>query len=68
MIDEHADGVYATLFFNVVCARRPWKLALDYRLFFAIDPSHRGILVVRDGADIATAVLSPENARLDLIR
>jgi hypothetical protein len=68
MIDEHADGGYAALFFNVLCDRTPRKLALDYRMFFPIDPSHRGILVVHDGADIATAVLSPENTHVDLIR
>jgi hypothetical protein len=68
MIDEHADGAYAAFFFEVLCARTPRKLALDYRIFFPIDPSHRGILVVHDGADIATAVLSPTNARIDLIR
>jgi hypothetical protein len=68
MIDEHADGAYVALFFDVVCAPSAHKLALDYRLFFPIDPSHRGILVVHDGADIATAVLSPGNARIELIR
>jgi hypothetical protein len=68
MIDEHADGAYAVLLFNVLCARAPRKLALDYRMFFPIDPSHRGILVEHDGTDIATAVLSPENTHIDLIR
>jgi len=67
-VDEHADGAYAALFFDVRCARTPRKLTLDYRMFFPVDPSHRGILVVHDGADIATAVLSPSNARIDLIR
>ena len=68
MIDEHADGAYAALFFEVSCARTPRTLSLDYRMFFPIDPSHRGILVVHDGADTATAVLSPGNARIELIR
>ncbi len=68
LIDEHADGAYAALFFDVLCARPPRTLALEYRIFFPIDPSHRGILVVRDGADIATAVLSPSSSRIGLIR
>ncbi len=68
MIDEHADGAYAVLFFNVRCARAPRRLSLDYRLFFSVDPSHRGILVVRDGENLATAVLSPDHARIDLVR
>jgi hypothetical protein len=68
MIDEHADGAYAALFFDVLCVRTPRKLALEYQIFFAIDPSHRGILVVQEGSDVATALLSPSRARIDLIR
>jgi hypothetical protein len=66
MIDEHADGAYAVLFFDLVCARAPKKLTLDYAMFFAVDPSHRGIFVMNDGANAATAVLSPQNAEIDL--
>ncbi len=66
LIAGHADGAYAALFFDAVCARVPRKLALHYSLFFAIDPSHRGILVTRNGSAVSTAVLSPENARIDL--
>jgi hypothetical protein len=68
LIDDHADGAYASLSFDVVCARAPKKLRLAYRLFFAIDPSHRGILVIHDGADVATAVISPQNQTIDLPR
>jgi hypothetical protein len=80
MIDEHADGAYAALFFDITCARAkapqqtlhpPYPaLSLDYRLFFAIDPSHRGIVVMRTDGSVATAVASPQNAviRMDLAR
>jgi hypothetical protein len=66
MIDDHADGAYAALFFEVACTRVPSKLTLDYSLFFAIDPSHRGIFVMQSGGNTATALLSPENARIQL--
>jgi hypothetical protein len=66
MIDDHADGAYAALFFDVVCKRAPLKLRLHYDLFFAIDPSHRGIFVMHDHANVATAVLSPQNDVIDL--
>jgi hypothetical protein len=66
MIDDHADGAYAALFFDVVCKQAPLKLRLHYDLFFAIDPSHRGIFVMHDHANIATAVLSPQNDVIDL--
>jgi len=54
--------------FEAVCAHAPRKLTLHYSLFFAIDPSHRGILVMRNGPAVSTAVLSPENAEIDLLR
>jgi hypothetical protein len=65
-IDDHADGAYAALSFEVTCRGAPAKLALDYGLFFAVDPSHRGIFVFDSSAGTATAVLSPEHATLDL--
>jgi len=66
MIDNHADGAYAALFFDVEC--RQWKknVTVDYRLFFSIDPSHRAILVMHSAANVATALLSPQNAKVGL--
>jgi hypothetical protein len=66
MIDEHADGAYAALFFEAVCAHAPRKITLHYTLFFAIDPSHRGIFVMKSESNIATALLSPENADINV--
>jgi hypothetical protein len=66
LVTDHADGAYAALFFDIVCNGDPAKLMLDYRLFFSIDPSHRAIVVLHRGAEIATALLSPEHAQLDL--
>ena len=66
MVDSHADGAYAALFFDIVCVGAATTITLDYRLFFAIDPSHRGILVLHSGNSIATSLLSPENARIEL--
>jgi hypothetical protein len=66
MVDYHADGAYAALFFDVECDGAPKGLTLDYQLFFVIDPSHRGILVMHSGNDLATSVLSPQNAKIEL--
>jgi hypothetical protein len=66
MVDYHADGAYAAVFFDVDCGRSVARVSLDYGLFFAIDPSHRAILVSHAGADTATALLSPQNARIEL--
>lgn len=65
-ISNHADGAYAALFVTAQCPAAPRRLTLDYRVFFDIDPSHRAILVARTGSDTSTALLSPQNARIDL--
>jgi len=57
---------YSALFFDIVCSGATKRLTLDYRLFFRVDPSHRGILVLRSGDKVATAVLSPANAKIEL--
>jgi hypothetical protein len=68
LIDAHADGSYAALFFDALCARPAQKITLHYTLFFALDPSHRAILVMHRGAAVATAVLSPGDSTIDLPR
>jgi hypothetical protein len=66
-VDNHADGAYAALFFTVHCpAKHARELSLRNRLLFKIDPTHRGILVFRDGSDTATALLSPAKHDLKL--
>jgi hypothetical protein len=65
-VDNHADGAYAALTFDIACTGKPAKVALDYSLLFALDPSHRCILVFQSGGDTATAVLSPTHATVDL--
>lgn len=65
-VDDHADGAYAALFFDIDCGATPTALTLDYTLFFAIDPSHRGIFVLRRGDQTATALLGPDKRRIQL--
>jgi hypothetical protein len=66
LISAHADGAYAALFFDVLCARPSKTVAMNYTLFFAVDPSHRGIFVMHSGEQTSTAVLSPQNVRVVL--
>ncbi|MGH8802074.1 MAG: hypothetical protein ACREX6_07235 [Casimicrobiaceae bacterium] len=65
-VDNHADGAYAALSFEITCAGTPARLTLNYRLFFAIDPSHRCILIFRTWNGTATALLSPNHASVNL--
>jgi hypothetical protein len=57
--DEHGDGGYAVLAFAAECASGTAPLAVDYRLLFDLDPSHRGLLRVAQGNSNFTAVFSP---------
>ena len=64
LVDEHSDGAYAVLRFNVDCGPEPIRgLEIGYRLFFDLDPTHRGLLNLRHGGISVTAVFSPEHAR-----
>ena len=65
-VSNHADGAYAAFFFDIVCAGAPRRLTLDYRLLFAIDPSHRGILLFRSGGTTATSLFAPEHATIEI--
>jgi hypothetical protein len=66
-VDEHSDGTYAVMEFEVRCGdRRPASLDLNYSLLFDVDPTHRGIVVLRTGDQVSTAVASPDNARIRL--
>lgn len=65
-VADRADGSYAALFFRATCAGRPRGIMLDYRLFFAVDPSHRAIVVFRSSGEVATALLAPTQSRVVL--
>lgn len=58
---EHSDGGYAVLYFDVGCPQPLDRFTLSYHLFASIDPSHHGLLQVRDQAATQTATLSPGN-------
>ena len=68
LVSARADGGYAALFFRVVCKGSARNVTLDYRLLFDVDPTHRGIVVVRNGSATATSLASPANPRIGLLR
>lgn len=61
LVDNHSDGAYAVLRFNVAGWRHPHKLELRYRAFFEIDPKHRGLLRLEDNGLTRVAVFSPDS-------
>ncbi|MDG4552997.1 MAG: HupE/UreJ family protein [Candidatus Competibacter sp.] len=61
-VADHSDGAYAVLDFALICPAGSAP-TLDYRLFFALDPSHRGLLRVDAPSGVTTVVLSPDRPR-----
>ncbi|MBB3121390.1 HupE/UreJ family protein [Pseudoduganella violacea] len=57
LIDRHTDGSYAVLRLHGECAAVPAQLKLSYRLFSDTDAQHRGLLRIRLGESVQTAIL-----------
>ena len=66
LVGNHADGAYAVVYFEARCASIRQQTTLEYSLFFAVDPSHRAIVVAHTAGNTATALMSPEKAHVDL--
>jgi hypothetical protein len=64
-VDRHGKNAYAVLRFTSDCSATD-SLKLDYRLFFDLDSSHRGLLRVTDGDLTYSDVLSPKNPQTEL--
>jgi len=47
---NHQGAPYVRLQFTAVCPAAPRVIDLDYTLFFDVDPSHRGLVRIEDGA------------------
>jgi hypothetical protein len=60
LADQHADGGYAVLRFNLTCPPRTSALTIRYRLLFDLDPTHRGLVTVIDHGVAHTAILGPD--------
>jgi len=60
LVDNHSDGAYTVLRFSLDCPRSHGPLRIDYRLFFDLDPSHRGRLRIDTERCTESAVLTAE--------
>lgn len=63
LIDNHSDGAYAVLRFTGTCPHEPQELQVAYRLFFDIDPQHKGLLRLEARGVTRTAIFGPETAQ-----
>ena len=68
LVDNHSDGAYAVVRFDVAGPGRPAAVDLQYQAFFDIDPRHRGLLRLEHAGQTRVAVFSPEtpNQHFDL--
>ena len=65
LVDSHSDGAYAVLRFDAGCGASPSRaIEIEYRLFFDLDPTHRGLLRWQAGTVTKTGVLSPERSTI----
>ena len=58
LVDDHSDGAYAVLRFTAACPGPANVLNAGYRLFFDVDPQHRGLLRLEHGGETRTAIFS----------
>ena len=61
-IDAHTDGAYAVLELAGRCAQSAPTLAIDYRLFFDIDPQHRGLLNLIESGNSSSVVFGADSS------
>jgi len=63
LVENHSDGAYAVLRFDIAGTPLPTKLELSYNAFFDIDPKHRGLLRLEENGSARLAVFDPKTAR-----
>lgn len=66
LVDEHSDGHYAVLNFQAVCREEAQQLSIAYRLFFDLDPQHRGLLRLTRKGYTDTAIFSPDSKLFEI--
>jgi hypothetical protein len=59
-VDDHTDGSYAVLSLAGPCPGAQGPLALQYRLLFDLDTTHRGLLKLDLDGVLHSAVLGPQ--------
>jgi hypothetical protein len=67
LVDNHSDGAYAVLTFEVDCGPSAGdSVEVEYSLFFDLDPTHRGLLRWEAAGRTVTAVLGPDSPKYRL--
>lgn len=56
-VDRHSDGAYAVVDLSGRCEADQGPISIDYRLLSDVDPQHRGLVNVVDGAASSSLVV-----------
>ena len=67
LIDDHTDGAYVVVKFKATCPGELRTLQAQYRLFFDIDPQHKGLLRLQYQGATSAAIFSPEKSTQQFI-
>ncbi|MES2832781.1 MAG: HupE/UreJ family protein [Pseudomonadota bacterium] len=62
LIDDHTDGTYVVIRFAAACPATLQSIEAAYRLFFDIDPQHKGLLKLQAQGSTTAAIFSPEKS------
>ena len=62
LVDNHTDGAYEVLGFSADCTTAPRVLRLTYRLFFDLDPQHKGLLKLTSAGRTRTVIFGMSSA------
>ncbi len=60
LIDQHSDGAYAVLKLSGACPQPGPVLKVEYRLFFDLDPTHRGLLQYIENGNSRSTIFSAD--------
>lgn len=63
LVDNHSDGAYTVVRFTATCGAAPNVLNVDYRLFFDLDPQHRGLLNLTAHGATRAGILSADASK-----
>ncbi len=64
-VAHKSDGAYAVLRLQGPRPGERQQIGIAYRLLFALDPTHRGLVAYDDGRHQVTRVASPDTPRID---
>lgn len=61
LLDEHTDGRYAVVRFTGECLHPTFRMDVLYKLFFDLDPQHRGLSRIVSAGGVTSVIFSPDH-------